>query len=98
MEHRGIEYQIQELATARRWKWTVFATQTKTTTGISKTRADAVLDAEQTIDRVVLKDPKIPPQKIHCLPWNVPTFKPGHRHSQSNEVVASTPIDGEAAS
>ena len=56
MEHRGIEYQIQGLATAHRWKWTVFATQTKTWTGISNTRADAVLDAERAIDRV--------PQKI----------------------------------
>ena len=55
MEHRGIEYQIQELATAHRWKWTVVATQTKTWTGISNTRADAVLDAERAADRLLKK-------------------------------------------
>jgi hypothetical protein len=53
MDYRGIEYQIVELATPHRWKWTVFLTKTKTWTGLSITRADAVLDAERAIDRAL---------------------------------------------
>ena len=64
LEHRGIEYQIQELASAYRWKWTVFATQTKTWTGISNTRSDAVLDAERAIDRIFEKVEQLDLRKL----------------------------------
>ena len=64
LEHRGIEYQIQELASAHRWKWTVFATQTKTWTGISNTRSDAVLDAERAIDRIFEKVEQLDLRKL----------------------------------
>jgi hypothetical protein len=49
MEYRDIEYQI--IANPSGWKWIVFLDATRTRTGISHTRADAVLNAERTIDK-----------------------------------------------
>lgn len=48
MEHKGIKYSIVEIADG--WKWVVHLGATRTRTGVSRTRAHAVLDAEHAID------------------------------------------------
>lgn len=53
MEYRAIEYQLVQTANPCCWKWTIFLDATRTRTGISLTRADAVLDAERAIDAVL---------------------------------------------
>ena len=51
MDYKGIEYSVVQ--TASGWKWIVFLDATRTRTGIGLTRADAVLDAESVIDKVL---------------------------------------------
>jgi hypothetical protein len=51
MEYKGIEYRIVQTSNPSGWKWIVFLDETRTPTGISNTRANAVLDAEHAIDR-----------------------------------------------
>ena len=55
MEYRDIEYQLVQTADPCCWKWTIFLDATRTRTGISLTRADAVLDAERAIDAFLEK-------------------------------------------
>ena len=59
MRYKGIEYTIVQTANPFGWKWTVFLDATRTRTGISRARADAVLDAERAIDKA-LKGPAKP--------------------------------------
>jgi hypothetical protein len=50
MEYKAIQFEIIETTNPCCWKWVVFLDATKTRTGIALTRADAVLDAELTIE------------------------------------------------
>ncbi len=51
MEYQGVQYQIVQIANPTGWKWTVFLDSTKMRTGISHSRAHAVLDAENAIEK-----------------------------------------------
>jgi len=51
VDHKGIEYSVVQ--TADGWKWIVFLDATKTRTGVARTRAHALLDAEHAIDMVL---------------------------------------------
>jgi hypothetical protein len=53
MEYKNIQFEIIETTNPYGWKWIVFLDATRTYTGIGLTRADAVLDAECAIDKVL---------------------------------------------
>jgi hypothetical protein len=53
MEYKAIQFEIIETTNPCCWKWVVFLDATKTRTGIALTRADAVLDAELTIEKAL---------------------------------------------
>jgi hypothetical protein len=53
VDYKEIEYSVVQTANPAGWKWTVFLDATRTRTGIAHSRADAVLDAERAIDRVM---------------------------------------------
>jgi len=48
VDYKGIEYSVVQ--TANGWKWIVFLDATRTRTGVARTRAHAILDAEHAID------------------------------------------------
>jgi hypothetical protein len=52
MEYKTIQFEVVE-TNPYGWKWVVFLDATRTRTGIGLTRADAVLDAESVIDKVL---------------------------------------------
>jgi hypothetical protein len=51
VDYKWIEYSVVQ--TANGWKWIVFLDATKTRTGMARTRAHAVLDAEHAIDTAI---------------------------------------------
>ena len=51
MDHKAIQFEIIQMTNPYCWAWIVFLDATKTRTGIALTRADAVLDAEFTIEK-----------------------------------------------
>ena len=53
MEYKGIQFEIIETTNPCCWKWIVFLDATRMRTGIALTRADAVLDAESTIEKAL---------------------------------------------
>ena len=53
MEHKTIQFEVLPSNNPCCWKWVVFMSATKTRTGIALTRADAVLDAEIIIEKVL---------------------------------------------
>ena len=53
MEYKTIQFEVVETTNAYGWKWVVFLDATRIRTGIGLTRADAVLDAELVIDKVL---------------------------------------------
>jgi hypothetical protein len=53
MEYKTIQFEVVETTNPYGWKWIVFLDATRTRTGIGLTRADAVLDAELVIDKVL---------------------------------------------
>ena len=53
MEYKTIQFEVVETTNPFGWKWVVFLDATRTRTGIGLTRADAVLDAELAIDKVL---------------------------------------------
>jgi hypothetical protein len=53
MEYKSIQFEIIETTNPYGWKWIVFLDANRTRTGIGLTRADAVLDAEVAIDKVL---------------------------------------------
>jgi hypothetical protein len=53
MEYKTIQFEVVEMTNPYGWKWVVFLDATRTRTGIGPTRADAVLDAESVIDKVL---------------------------------------------
>jgi hypothetical protein len=65
MEYKGIEYSVVQTANPSGWKWTVVLGEKKTRTGDSWSRAAAILDAEDTINKAI----KIKPRKYGRLNW-----------------------------
>ncbi|WOH53215.1 hypothetical protein [Bradyrhizobium sp. sBnM-33] len=53
MEYKAIQFEIIQATIPFCWKWIVFLDATRMRTGIALTRADAVLDAEFTIDKAL---------------------------------------------
>jgi len=53
MEYKATQFEIIQAPNAVTWKWIVFLDATRMRTGVALTRADAVLDAEYTIDRAL---------------------------------------------
>jgi hypothetical protein len=53
MEYKTIQFEVVETTNPFGWKWVVFLDATRTRTGIGLTRADAVLDAELVIEKVL---------------------------------------------
>jgi hypothetical protein len=53
MIYKGIEYQVIQTANPSGWKWIVFLDETRTRTGISRSRTGAILDAESAINTVL---------------------------------------------
>jgi hypothetical protein len=53
MEYKTIQFEVVETTNPYGWKWIVFLDATRTRTGIGLTRADAVLDAELVIEKVL---------------------------------------------
>jgi len=53
MEYKAIQFEIIQTTNPCCWKWVVFLDATRTRTGIALTRADAVLDAELTIEKAL---------------------------------------------
>jgi hypothetical protein len=56
MDYKGVEYTIVQTANPSGWKWTVFLDATRTRTGISRSKADAIRDAERAIDNAIERD------------------------------------------
>jgi hypothetical protein len=56
LDYKDIEYQVRQTASPSGWKWTVFLDATRTRTGTSPTKADAVQDAERAIDNAIQRD------------------------------------------
>ena len=53
MEYKAIQFEIIQTTNPCCWEWVVFLDATRTRTGIALTRADAVLDAELTIEKAL---------------------------------------------
>jgi len=53
VNYKGLEYSVLQTADPTGWKWTAFLDATGTRTGIARSRADAVLDAERAIDKAI---------------------------------------------
>jgi hypothetical protein len=53
MEYKAIQFEIIQETNPFCWKWIVFLDAARMRTGIALTRADAVLDAEFTIDKAL---------------------------------------------
>jgi len=53
MEHKTMQFEVVQTTNPCCWKWIVFLDATRMRTGISLTRADAVLDAELAIEKAV---------------------------------------------
>jgi hypothetical protein len=53
MQYKAVQFEVVPTTNPCCWKWIVFLSATRMRTGIALTRADAVLDAEITIDRVL---------------------------------------------
>lgn len=62
MDYKWIEYSVVQ--TANGWKWVVHLEATRTRTGVSRTRAHAVLDAEHAIDMAQTVSAEPTPLKI----------------------------------
>ena len=58
MEYKAIQFEIIQTTNPCCWKWVVFLDANKTRTGIALTRADAVLDAEFAIEKVLESRPR----------------------------------------
>jgi hypothetical protein len=51
MEYKAVQFEITQTTNPCCWKWVVFLDAARTLTGVALTCADAVLDAEFTIDK-----------------------------------------------
>jgi hypothetical protein len=58
MEHRGIQYQVEETASPTGWKWTVQLADGRTRTGVSFSRGHAIFYAINAIDLALSEPPK----------------------------------------
>jgi hypothetical protein len=53
MEYKTVQFDVVETTNPCCWKWTLFLDSSRMRTGIALTRADAILDAELAIDKVL---------------------------------------------
>ncbi|MBR1224233.1 MULTISPECIES: hypothetical protein [unclassified Bradyrhizobium] len=53
MEYKAVQFEIVHSTNPFCWKWIVFLDATRMQTGIALTRADAVSDAEFTIEKAL---------------------------------------------
>ena len=53
MEHRGIQYQIVQMANPTGWKWTVQLDQGRAKTGLSFSKQYAIFDATNAIEKAL---------------------------------------------
>jgi hypothetical protein len=66
VEHKGMEYQIVQRANPTGFKWIVQLSDSKTKTGVSRSRGNAIFKAVRTIDRAVSASAK---EKLARLLW-----------------------------
>jgi hypothetical protein len=57
VEHRGIKYQVVQTANPTGFRWTVQIDATRTRTGTSSSKGNAIFKAVCLINAVVAKDP-----------------------------------------
>ena len=65
MDYKAIQFEIIQATNPFCWKWIVFLDATRTRTGVTLTRADAVLDAEFAIDNVLESRQQSAPHGCH---------------------------------
>ena len=53
MEHKAVQFKVVQTTNPYCWKWIVFLDANRMLTGIALTRADAILDAELAIEKVL---------------------------------------------
>jgi hypothetical protein len=53
MDHRGVEYLIVQTANPSGYLWTVHFDETKTRTGVSRSRGNAIFNAIRAIDKAL---------------------------------------------
>jgi hypothetical protein len=53
MEHRGIQYQVVQTANPTGFLWTVYLDETRTRTGVSFSRENAISNAVRAIDKAL---------------------------------------------
>jgi hypothetical protein len=53
VEHKGIQYQVVQTANPTGFKWTVHLDDSRTKTGVSYSRGNAIFHAVRAIDRAV---------------------------------------------
>jgi len=53
MEYKGIRYDVLQTANPTGWKWTVWLDERRTKSGVSFSRATAILFAEHAIEKIV---------------------------------------------
>jgi hypothetical protein len=53
VEHKGIQYQVVQTANPTGFKWTVHLDDSRTKTGVSNSRGNAIFNAVRAIDRAV---------------------------------------------
>jgi hypothetical protein len=53
MEYRGIQYQVVQTANPTGFKWTVHLDESRTKTGVSYSRGNAIFNAVRTIDKAL---------------------------------------------
>lgn len=51
MKYKAVQFDVMQTTNPCCWKWMVFLNAARTLTGVALTRADAVFDAEFTIDK-----------------------------------------------
>ena len=58
MEHKGVQYQVVQMASLTGWQWTVQLAEGRTKTGVSFSRGHAIFYAINAIDRALSELPK----------------------------------------
>jgi hypothetical protein len=62
MEHRGIQYQVVQTASPNGWRWNVQLDDTRTRTGTSFSKRNAIFQAVTAIEKVLGPLPEIVPK------------------------------------
>jgi hypothetical protein len=58
VEHKGIQYQVVQTANPTGFKWTVQLDQSRTKTGVSFSKNNAIFEAINVIDKALSASPK----------------------------------------